>query len=56
MISIYGYIQRGLFRDVVAAGGLFKKRYLIPEREVERIQREVAEGTDLRNKLAPAVA
>ena len=29
--SVYRYIQRGIFRDMVEVGGLFKKRYLIPE-------------------------
>jgi predicted site-specific integrase-resolvase len=34
------YIKRGIIRETVKSGGLFKPRYLIPEREIERICRE----------------
>ena len=38
--TVRRYIKLGIIRDVVKIGGLYKPRYLIPEREIERIQRE----------------
>ncbi|KPV50903.1 hypothetical protein SE17_24265 [Kouleothrix aurantiaca] len=37
--TIRRYIKRDVFRDVIARG-MFKKRYFVPEREVERVRIE----------------
>jgi len=42
------YIKRGIIRDTVKSGGLFKPRYLIPEREIGRVRQAAeAAGNDI---------